>query len=107
MSEEIEFVDAGTPGDFALALKAAFEERARIEAEAIDTVARNYLVKAVRDAYELNDIDWSEYPELSEADFDRVGARALEIAEDLEHSEELYEAAYAMLARRAGTGARP
>jgi hypothetical protein len=69
--------------------------------EAIDTVARAYLCKAVQDVVDLARIGWEDFPELAEDDFVRVQVRALDIVQSMEHGETVYEDAYRLLSARA------
>lgn len=70
-------------------------------ASAIDAMARHYIAKAAAGAYDWNVIHWDDYPELSAADFDRVGKRATKLAAELEQDPDTFAAAYALLTARA------
>ena len=70
---------------------------------AIDTVARHVARNAVFAAIEDGRTEWGNYPELSQADWERVSFRARELAEALgNQSNAFYKAAYDLLSERAG-----
>lgn len=65
---------------------------------AIDTVARHALARCLDHAVATNRIDWGDYPELDEADWDDVLARVQKISDSISPTVAAYEAAYGHLA---------
>lgn len=70
--------------------------------EAIDIVARHYIDKAIRTAVE-GGVDWSEYPEVGENDWDRVVKRAESITPTRPETDQ-FDEAYALLSELADDG---
>lgn len=73
----------------------------RTTQHAVDTVARRVLAYAVGRALEFPLVEWGDYPELGEHDWDAVVARVRHLADRTDVQTEKYEAAYRHLATRA------
>jgi long-subunit fatty acid transport protein len=71
---------------------------------AIDTVARICLAEAIDDATQVGgSINWTDYPEIGESDFEDVLTRVKQIADSIATSYDAYRAAYEHLAERSET----
>jgi hypothetical protein len=68
---------------------------------AIDTVARRVLAQTVECALNRKDVDWGDYPEIGEDDWEKVCNRVRELAERGDVQDEHYQPAYRYLAGRA------
>lgn len=68
---------------------------------AIDTVARHVVRSAVFDGITGGKIDWSDYPELGEHDWQAVSFRALQLADGIDMDRVTYSEAYEFLEKRA------
>lgn len=69
---------------------------------AIETVARYIVGRAYSNpAASVHDIDWEDYPDIGERDWQRVVDRAVAITADLRGNREAYQAAYDLLGHRA------
>jgi hypothetical protein len=74
---------------------------------AIDVIARHALHLNVAWAVASQIVDWGQYPELDEADFDAVCARVLAIAQSIRSADEQYQAAYEHLTNAPADRATP
>jgi hypothetical protein len=67
--------------------------------QAIDTVARRLVMRRA-DAFE-SQIDWEDFADVGEFDWERVQNRAAELTKELDRGQGPFEAAYELLKRRA------
>lgn len=66
----------------------------------IDMVARHAVARCIDHAVATNRIDWGDYPDLVEGDWDAVLERAQKIADETKPTLAAYEVAYKGLAGR-------
>lgn len=69
---------------------------------AINAVARDLLWTALDRAISDGSVSWEDYPALSEQDYRRVVACAMELSRSMRLYQSDYDGAYALLASRSG-----
>lgn len=74
---------------------------------AVDVVARHALHREIDHAVSCGRIEWSDYPDLVEADWGRVLDRVAAIAQSIAPSEDGYQAAYEHLSEQPKGEPRP
>lgn len=68
---------------------------------AIVAVARRVLARAVERAMDMEYVDWADYPDIGENDWEKVWNEVRLLAEQADVSPEYYESAYQHLSTRA------
>jgi hypothetical protein len=76
------------------------EEQARADA-AIAVVAKRVIATDLRASIDRGSIDWGDYDEVGESDWDAIVARVHYVADQIDPTNEQYDEAYALLTERA------
>ena len=74
------------------------EPQIAIVEQAIDTVARRLLLRRIENS---DMIDWGDFADVGEYDWNRIEARATRLIKELDRGQGPFEAAYVLLKRRA------